>query len=56
VYTGISAETVTAGFRIYAEPKRKKSSIALIAEPRIIDDPKWLARQKRLLGKKYESY
>ena len=28
-YTGISADTVTAGFRIYAEPKRKFSSIAL---------------------------
>ena len=56
LYTGISADTVTAGFRIYAEPKRKLSSIALIAEPRIAENPKWLAQQKKRLNKKYESY
>src|SRR5213594_4865319 len=42
LYTGISAETVTAGFRIYAEPKRKLSSIALIGEPRVRENPKRL--------------
>jgi hypothetical protein len=47
---------VTAGLRIYAEPKRKLSSIALIAEPRIAENPKWLAQQKKRLSKKYESY
>src|SRR6266481_5299523 len=56
LYTGISSDTVTAGFRIYAEPKRKLSSIALIAEPRITRNPKWLVQQKKRLGKKYESY
>jgi uncharacterized protein (TIGR02453 family) len=56
LYSGISADTVTAGFRIYAEPKRKLSSIALIAEPRIAENPKWLAQQKKRLSKKYESY
>lgn len=56
LYTGISAETVTVGFRIYSEPKRKVSSIALIAEPRITQNPKWLSQQKTRLGKKYESY
>jgi len=56
LYTGISADAVTAGFRIYAEPKRKESSIALIAEPRIAENPKWLTQQKKRLGKKYESY
>src|SRR5258708_29572268 len=56
LYTGISSDTVTAGFRIYAEPKRKLSSIALIAEPRITRNPKWLAQKKKHLGKKYESY
>lgn len=56
LYTGISALSVTAGFRVYAEPKRKLSSIALIAEPRIAQNPKWLAQQKKRLGKKYESY
>jgi uncharacterized protein (TIGR02453 family) len=56
LYMGISADTVTAGLRIYAEPKRKLSSIALIAEPRIAENPKWLAQQKKRLSKKYESY
>jgi uncharacterized protein (TIGR02453 family) len=56
LYIGISADTVTAGFRIYAEPKRKLSSIALVAEPRIAQNPKWLARQKKRLNKKYDSY
>src|SRR6266403_396458 len=56
LYMGISADTVTAGFRIYAEPKRKFSSIALIAEPRIAENQKWLAQQKKRLNKKYESY
>src|SRR5882762_4632252 len=56
LYASISADTATAGFRIYAEPKRKLSSIALIAEPRIAENPKWLANQKKRLNKKYESY
>ena len=56
LYASISADTATAGFRIYAEPKRKLSSIALIAEPRIAQNPKWLARQKARLNKKYDSY
>jgi uncharacterized protein (TIGR02453 family) len=56
LYTGISSDTATAGFRIYAEPKRKLSSIALIAEPRITRNPKWLAQQKKRLNKKYDSY
>jgi uncharacterized protein (TIGR02453 family) len=56
LYTGISSDTVTAGFRIYAEPKRKLSSIALIAEPRIAQNPKWLAQQRKRLNKKYDSY
>ena len=56
LYTGISSDTATAGFRLYAEPKRKLSSIALIAEPRITRNPKWLAQQKKRLSKKYDSY
>src|SRR6266436_2819573 len=56
LYAGISADSVTAGFRIYAEPRRKLSSIALIAEPRIAENPKWLAQQKKRLNKKYDSY
>ena len=56
LYLGISAETVTAGFRIYAMPKRKLSPIALVAEPKLAANPKLLARQKQRLGRKYDSY
>jgi len=56
LYIGISADTVTVGFRIYAEPTRKLSSIALVAEPRIAQNPKWLAQQKKRLNEKYDSY
>lgn len=56
LYAGISTETVTVGFRVYAEPKRKLSSIALIAESRIAENPKWLAQQRKRLNKNYESY
>jgi len=56
LYLGISAETVTAGFRIYAASKRKASPIALVAEPKLAVNPKLLAKQKRRLGKKYDSY
>lgn len=56
LYVGLSADTVTAGFRVYSGPKRKESTLALVAEPRIIAKPKWVTEQKRRLGKKYESY
>jgi uncharacterized protein (TIGR02453 family) len=56
LYAGLSADTVTAGFRVYSGPKRKESSLALIAEPRILADPKWAAAQKRRLGRNYDSY
>lgn len=56
LYVGLSTETVTAGFRIYAGPKRKESTVALIAEPRVFANPKWVAQQKKRLGKRYDSY
>ena len=56
LYVGLSADTVTAGFRIYSGPKRKESSLALIAEPRVQSQQKWLAQQKKRLSRKYESY
>jgi len=56
LYVGLSTETVTAGFRIYAGGKRKESTLALIAEPRVLANPKWVAQQKKRLGKKYDSY
>jgi len=56
VYLGISAQTVTAGFRIYAVPKRKLSPIALVAEAKLAANPKLLKQQKLRLAKKYDSY
>jgi uncharacterized protein (TIGR02453 family) len=56
LYAGISADTVTVGFRIYSGSKRKESALAQIAEPRLLANPKWLAQQKKRLGRRYESY
>ena len=56
LYLGISAETVTAGFRIYAIPKRKLSPIALVAEPKLAANARLLGKFKQRLGKKYDSY
>ena len=56
LYLGLSTKTVTAGFRIYSGGKRKESTLALIAEPRVVANPKWVGQQKKRLGKKYDSY
>jgi uncharacterized protein (TIGR02453 family) len=56
LYTGISAETVTAGFRIYCGSKRKESALGLIADARVLAQPKWIAQQKKRLSRRYESY
>jgi len=56
LYVGVSANLITAGFRIYSGAKRKESNLATIAEPRVIANPKWVVQQKRRLGRKYESY
>src|SRR5579859_5264844 len=49
LYAGVSADTATAGFRIYGASKRRESVLALVAEPRIAQNPRWLARQKKKL-------
>lgn len=56
LYTGLSANAVTVGFRIYAGSKRKQSALGLIADQRLATQPKWLARLKKRLGRRYESY
>jgi uncharacterized protein (TIGR02453 family) len=56
LYTGISANAVTVGFRIYSGSKRKQSAIGLIADARVMAQPKWIAQQKKRLSKRYESY
>src|ERR1700694_2047474 len=50
MYVGLSVETVTAGFRIYSGGKRKESTLALIAEPRVNADSGWAAKQKKRLS------
>jgi uncharacterized protein (TIGR02453 family) len=56
LYVGVSAKVITAGFRIYSGGKRRESVLATIAEPRVMAKPKWVAQQKKRLGRKYESY
>src|SRR5712692_1691206 len=56
LYVGLTVDTVTAGFRIYSGGKRKESTIALIAEPRVMTDSRWVAKQKTRLGRRSESY
>jgi uncharacterized protein (TIGR02453 family) len=56
LYAGLSKDTVTAGFRVYAGSKRKLSALGVIADPRLAAQPKWLAQQKQKLGRRYESY
>jgi uncharacterized protein (TIGR02453 family) len=56
LYTGFSKDTVTAGFRIYTGGRRKESTVALVAEPRVSARPGWVAQQKKRLGRKYQSY
>lgn len=56
LYVGLARDSVTAGFRIYAGGKRKESVLALIAGPRVAENPKWPAQQKKRLAKYYDSY
>jgi len=56
LYVGLSTDTVTAGFRIYTGGKRRDSILATIGEPRVQADPKWVAKQKKRLTRRYESY
>ena len=56
LYVGLSKDTVTVGFRIYSGGKRKDSTLALIAEPRVNADFGWVAKQKKRLSRRYESY
>ena len=56
LYVGLSADAVTAGFRIYSGGRRKESTIALLAEPRVAANPDWAAKQRKRLGRRYQSY
>jgi uncharacterized protein (TIGR02453 family) len=54
LYVGISAESVTSGFRIYGG--EKTSPLVQIGRARGAGNSKWIERQRRRLEKKYESY
>jgi uncharacterized protein (TIGR02453 family) len=56
LYVGLSADTVTAGFRIYSGGKRKGSVLALIGQVRVQANAGWVGKQKKRLGRRYESY
>jgi uncharacterized protein (TIGR02453 family) len=56
LYVGLATNMVTVGFRIYCGAKRKESLLALVAQPRVMVSPKWVAQQKKRLARKYESY
>jgi uncharacterized protein (TIGR02453 family) len=56
LYVGLTVNTVTVGFRIYSGGKRRDSTLAVVAEPRVEAEPKWVAKQKKRLGRRYESY
>ncbi len=54
LYTGLSAETITCGFRVYGGGRI--APLATIGRARATENPKWLERQHRRLARKYESY
>ncbi len=56
LYVGINPDTVTAGFRIYAGSDHKKSLFARFGVQRALAHPSWITKQKKRLGRKYESY
>src|SRR6266550_2418039 len=56
LYVGISGEAVTAGFRTYAMGSAKKSPLTQVVQPRVASQARWLVRQKKRLGRRYESY
>ena len=56
LYVGLSADTVTAGFRIYSGGKRKESVLATVGQVRVQANPGWVNKQKKRLSRRYESY
>lgn len=54
LYVGVSAEGVTAGFRSYFESR--ESTLARIGIPRAKQNGKWIERQEKRLGNRYDSY
>ena len=53
LYVGLSADSVTCGFRVYSEGRT--SPLVQMGRARGGENPAWIARQKRRLAK-YDSY
>jgi uncharacterized protein (TIGR02453 family) len=53
LYVGLSAESVTCGFRVYSEGRT--SPLVQVGRARGGENPAWIARQQRRLAK-YDSY
>jgi uncharacterized protein (TIGR02453 family) len=56
LYVGISADTVTSGFRAYSMGPAKRSPFRQMILPRVEANPKWFPQQKKRLSRRYESY
>jgi uncharacterized protein (TIGR02453 family) len=54
LYIGASTDSVTCGFRIYG--RGRESALVKFGRARGAAQAAWLERQKRKLGRKYESY
>jgi uncharacterized protein (TIGR02453 family) len=54
LYVGVSADTMTCGFRIYGAGRT--APLVQFGRARARENAKWLARQKSRLGRKFESY
>jgi uncharacterized protein DUF2461 len=54
LYIGVSAESVTCGFRVYSAGRN--SRLVEIGRVRGREHPQWIERQRGRLGKKFESY
>jgi uncharacterized protein (TIGR02453 family) len=54
LYVGVSAEIVTVGLRLYHSGRR--SPTAHLVLPRVAGHSAWLARQRRRLARRFESY
>src|SRR4029077_16924558 len=56
LYVGLTKDAVTVGFLIYSGSKFKESALARGAAVRVAEEPAWLAKQKKRLGRRCESY
>jgi uncharacterized protein (DUF2461 family) len=54
LYVGVAVDAITSGFRVYRGGRG--SRLAQVVLPRVGEHRGWLERQRRRLGRRYESY